>query len=187
MACPWEAPLLLAERKTRKSLAGCDYGGSETYYHEFLSRLSLATRKPEPFLRSWYFDSFMPRMCKVLKKHYQHRPGLPELFKTLARKGLKFAVYSDYPMVAERLHSLGLNPESCGLIFGPENFGAQKPAARPFLSIAEAMNVPPKETLVVGDREDSDGAGAAAAGMSFFKIETGGDWEEFLKSLNLAS
>ncbi|AEF83819.1 hydrolase [Treponema primitia ZAS-2] len=115
----------------------------------------------------------------MLKKYYCPRPGLSELFEKLTRKSRKFAVYSDYPLVAERLRALGLNTEDCGLLYGPENFGAQKPAARPFLSIAEAMGISPGEILVVGDREDTDGAGAAAAGMGFIRIKTDKDWELF--------
>ena len=154
---PLEAFILLAERKTRASLAGCDYGEADAYYGEFFSLLARRLHKPASVLRSWYFDAYMPRMRRVLKKHFRPRPGCPELFEELARSKRTFAVYSDYPQPAGRLQALGLNVDT-NLLFGPENFGAQKPAARPFLAIAEALGVLPEEILVIGDREDADGA-----------------------------
>ncbi|GHU29206.1 hypothetical protein FACS1894172_07300 [Spirochaetia bacterium] len=175
---PFEAFLLLAERKTRKSLAGSDYGQAESYYREFFSRLSQAAGKPEQLLRKWYFESYMPRMCRVLNKYYRPRSHLNELFGHLLKNDFKFSVYSDYPFVMQRLHALGLPVEGYRF-YSPEDFGAQKPALRPFLSIADAMHVVPGETLVVGDRDDTDGAGAAAAGMGFFRIKTDGDWGSF--------
>ncbi|GHT56146.1 hypothetical protein FACS1894109_04270 [Spirochaetia bacterium] len=198
---PLEAFILLAERKTRASLAGCDYGEAEAYYQEFFSLLARRLHKPASILRSWYFDEYMPRMCRVLKKHFRLRPGCLELFEELARKRtgdsqtgnpFKFAVYSDYPQTAERLKALGLNLDT-NLLFGPENFGAQKPAVRPFLAIAESLGVSPEEILVIGDRDDTDGAGARAAGMGFVRIKTGKKqkdgaspslaWEDFCSAL----
>ncbi|GHU55617.1 hypothetical protein FACS189442_3410 [Spirochaetia bacterium] len=178
---PLEAFILLAERKAHASLAGCDYGEAEAYYQEFFSLLSRRLHKPVRVLRSWYFDEYMPRMCRVLKKLFRLRPGCVELFEELARSK-QFAVYSDYPQTTERLKALGLNLDT-HLLFGPENFGAQKPAPRPFLAIAESLGVPPEEILVIGDRDDTDGAGAAAAGMGFVKVTTDGEWKTFCAAL----
>jgi HAD superfamily hydrolase (TIGR01549 family) len=195
-ARPLDVGLLLADRKTRKSLTGADYREAEAYYREFFSRMALRIHKPASALHAWYFDAYMPRMYRVLKKYYRLRPGCVELFEELTRSPrtggpFKFAIYSDYPQTAERLQALGLSVDT-GLLFGPENFGAQKPAVRPFLSIAEALGVPPGEILVVGDREDADGAGAIAAGMDFIRIKTSKkrqgnspalEWEEFCSAL----
>ena len=82
----------------------------------------------------------------------------------------KIAIYSDYPFLKERLEALGLFPGSAVLLYGPESFGAQKPAPRPFLRIAGDLGAAPEEILVIGDREDTDGLGAFKAGMRFFCI-----------------
>jgi FMN phosphatase YigB (HAD superfamily) len=166
---PREGFLMLADRKTRKGLIGRDYGSPEAYYGEFFSQMAQRTGKPAEILRAWYFDSYLPRMCGVLKRHYRPRPGTTELFASLAGRSFPFAVYSDYPLAGERLSALGLDP-AWGRRYGPEHFGAQKPAARPFLSIAAELGVPPGHTLVIGDRDDTDGAGAAAAGMAYIGI-----------------
>jgi FMN phosphatase YigB (HAD superfamily) len=164
---PGEAFVILAERRTRRSLRGCDFGSPEAYYREFFSRMSrLSPGSPET-LRAWYFDRYMPRMCGLLKKHYLPRPGAVELFNYLTQASFPFAVYSDYPLAAERLSALGLEG---GKPYGPEFFGAQKPAVRPFLSIAGDLGSPPDRTLVIGDRDDTDGAGARAAGMGYIHI-----------------
>jgi HAD superfamily hydrolase (TIGR01549 family) len=172
LACPAEAFTLLAERKTRKALAGCDYGGPEAWYGEFFSRMSRLVNKPPEDLRAWYFDRYMPRMTEILRRHYRPRPGAAELFRALRAAALPFAVYSDYPRTAERLAALGLDAAG-GKTYGPEHFGAQKPAARPFLSIAGDLGLPPEQILVIGDRNDTDGAGAAAAGMAYAGIGKG--------------
>jgi FMN phosphatase YigB (HAD superfamily) len=166
-ARPGDALVILAERRIRKGLAGCDFGSPDAYYEEFFSRMSRTSRLAPERLRAWYFDRYMPRMCGLLKKHYRPRPGAAGLFEGLTRSGFPFAVYSDYPWGRERLSALGLEG---GKPYGPEVFGAQKPAVRPFLSIAEALNTPPDRTLVIGDRDDTDGAGAAAAGMGYIGI-----------------
>jgi FMN phosphatase YigB (HAD superfamily) len=166
-----DAPLLWAERKTRKALAGRDFGSPAAYAGEFFSRMSQIAKSPPDTLRAWYVERYMPRICGVLKRHYRPRPGTVEFFADLARTAFPLAVYSDYPHVAERLSALGLDPGGAKL-YGPEHFGAQKPAARPFLTIAKDLGLPPERTLVAGDRADTDGAGAAAAGMAFIGIKT---------------
>jgi FMN phosphatase YigB (HAD superfamily) len=95
-----------------------------------------------------------------------------ELFR-LFESPLRLAVYSDYPFLKERVEALGLCPNPAIPLYGPESFGAQKPAARPFLRIAGDLGVAPKEILVIGDRDETDGLGAFNAGMRFFRLQTG--------------
>ncbi|MDR3173945.1 MAG: HAD family hydrolase, partial [Treponema sp.] len=170
LARPGDGLLMLAERGIRKRFAGADYLSAGAYYGEFFFRMSRAAGRSAEGLRNWYFDRYIPLMCGVLKKHYRPRPGAVELFAGLTQRAFPFAVYSDYPRTAERLSSLGLEQALGGKLYGPEDFGAQKPAPRPFLSIARDMGVPPDRTLVIGDRDDTDGAGAAAAGMAYIGI-----------------
>jgi FMN phosphatase YigB (HAD superfamily) len=177
---PWDVFLIGAERRTHKSLVGADYGSPEAYYQEVFSRMSRMTRKAPQWLRSWYTDRYMPRMCRVLQNHYHPRPRTTELLVGLAQASFPFAVYSDYPAGAARLAALGVDPGVCsGAIYGPEHFGAQKPAARPFVAIAKDLGVDLKRMVVVGDRDDTDGAGAVLAGMGYLPIMTEGAWETF--------
>jgi FMN phosphatase YigB (HAD superfamily) len=157
----------------RKELKGADFQTPEAYYTEFFEGLSRRTGKSAAALRSWYFERYMPNMCRILEKKYKARPWVLEVFDALKEAGIKFAVYSDYPNVAERLRAVGLPPDRCGALYGPDTFGALKPAPRPFFTIARDLHCAPGDTLVIGDREDTDGDGARACGMRFILLRTG--------------
>jgi FMN phosphatase YigB (HAD superfamily) len=163
------------ERLVRSRFAGRDFLTEQNYYRAFFTELGKACYRPPERLRSWYFNHFMPSMVRILKKHYKPRPGLQELLQYIESPSstLRVAVYSDYPMLKKRMEALGLNTTDKIHLYGPESFGAQKPAARPFLQIAKNMGLQPEEILVIGDREDTDGIGAFKAGMRFFCLETG--------------
>jgi len=163
------------ERLVRSRFAGRDFSTPDNYYRAFFSELAKACLNKPERMRSWYFNHYMPRMIRILKKHYNPRPGLGDLLSRLESPGsaLKTAVYSDYPVLRERMQALGLDVSHNIKLYGPESFGAQKPAARPFLQIAKDFGLQPEEILVIGDREDTDGLGAFNSGMRFFCLETG--------------
>lgn len=192
-ANPRDTALIRKERMVRKLLSGRDMESPERFFSLFFASLARLSGKSESFLRSWYFNRYMPLMCGLLKRHYAPRPGTEELFGLLKEAALPFAVYSDYPLTAERLAALGLNPERCPC-YGPDSFGALKPAPRPFRIIAENMGSPCAATLVAGDRVETDGAGAAACGMRYVRIRRRGgtgqgesrpvmNWETFRTAL----
>ena len=179
---------LWRERLVRKNFIGCDYLVPEEYYRAFFTELGKACSRSPEQMHNWYFNRFIPRMIQVLKKHYKPRPGVLEMLRWFkdhtndvpafdgsgsAHPVPKVAVYSDYPFLKERTEALGIVTGPDILLYGPESFGAQKPATRPFLSIAKDLGVIPEEVLVIGDREETDGLGAFKAGMRFFCLETG--------------
>jgi FMN phosphatase YigB (HAD superfamily) len=182
-ANPFDIFRIWKERRTRKHFEGCDLLTSEAYFNAFFTVLGKACFLPAKCLRNWYFKHYMPRMIRVIKKHYVPRPGVKELLKRFEAPAgsswglpLNFpalAVYSDYPLVKERMAAMGLSPSTRLRLYGPDFFGAQKPAKRPFQCIAQDMGLRPEEVLVIGDREDTDGRGAFDAGMRFFCLETG--------------
>jgi FMN phosphatase YigB (HAD superfamily) len=177
-AYPPDALRIWKERLVRKSFAGCDYDSAEEYHRAFFAAFGKACLRSPQKTRDWYFNHYMPRMVRVLQKHYQPRPGVQKLLlhfggKTEAGHLPRIAVYSDYPFLKERLEALGVIHGPGVLLYGPESFGAQKPAARPFLHIAADLGVRPDEVLVIGDRNDTDGLGAFNAGMRFFCLQTG--------------
>jgi FMN phosphatase YigB (HAD superfamily) len=188
-AKPADLFLVRAERQARKRLAGCDYGSAEGYYREFFAELARLTRLSPASARSWYQEKYMPRMIRVLGKFFRCRPGAAGLFAALRTGGnaagrpVPFAVYSDYPRTAERLAAVGLDAAFPWGVYGPEDFGAQKPAPRPFRDIAAALACDPAGILVAGDRDDTDGAGAAAAGMGYANIADGGGWLAFCNAV----
>jgi len=161
------------ERLVRKRFAGCDFSSSDNYYRAFFSTMAKHRWSSPTRMRNWFQNRYMPRMVRVLKKHYKPRPGVDELLRRYNRDMIKIAVYSDYPLLKERMEAIGLTAGLDLPLYGPESFGAQKPAVRPFLRIAGDLGLAPEEILVIGDRNETDGMGAFHAGMRFFCIETG--------------
>jgi len=172
-AYPLDWRRIWKERLIRKRFSGCDYSSPEEYYNAFFSELGKACFRSPKRMRDWYFDHYIPRMISVLRKYYEARPGAAEFFSRMKNNSTRIAVYSDYPLLKERMATLGLYTSDNILLYGPESFGAQKPAVRPLLKIAEDIGIPPEEILVIGDREETDGLGAFNAGMRFFCLETG--------------
>ena len=175
-AYPPDVIRIWKERLIRRQFAGCDYNSTEEYEQAFFNAFAKISISSPARIRYWYFNRYVPRMARTLKKHFKPRPGAVELFKrfdTGSTDKLKIAVYSDYPSLKDRLEALGIYPGADVFLYGPESFGAQKPAAQPFRIIAKDLGVAPEEVLVIGDREDTDGLGAFHAGMHFFCLETG--------------
>jgi len=176
-ANPFDALQVWRERLVRKRFAGCDYASAKEYYRAFFIALGKASFCSPEKARSWYFNRYMPRMVRVLQRHYNPRPGVQELFLRYGGKvgssALRIAVYSDYPFLKERMEALGVIHGPKIKLYGPEAFGAQKPAARPFIRISGDLGARPEEVLVIGDRNDTDGMGAFNAGMRYFSLATG--------------
>jgi FMN phosphatase YigB (HAD superfamily) len=88
--------------------------------------------------------------------------GLVSALEALDREGIPRAVLSDYP--AERkLHNMDLS-EGWAALICCEDLGALKPLPDGLKAAAEAMGLPPDRVLHIGDREDTDGEMARAAG-----------------------
>lgn len=163
-------PWVKAEREVRRSLAGADMQDGATLRLEMTKRLANATGADATKISTWYSDKYLPSMAKVLKSAYKARNGVQETISSLINAGIKVCVLSDYPNTEQRMEAIGLNDRRIGK-WSAEEMGALKPSARPFIEVARAMGVEPAETLVIGDRADTDGAGAKAAGMGALLIE----------------
>ena len=90
-------------------------------------------------------------------------PGVEPLLSGLARAGTATAVVSNWDFSLRRtLARLGLDFDAivtCG------ETGVRKPDPRIFLEALARLGVEPGRALHVGDSADTDGAGAAAAGI----------------------
>jgi HAD superfamily hydrolase (TIGR01549 family) len=94
-----------------------------------------------------------------------------ELFddiRTFRAGGGKTALVSDYP-ARSKLRALGATQLFDVVVASGEPGGPQrlKPHPEGYLRAAESLGVAPERCLVLGDRDDADGAAARAARMSF--------------------
>jgi putative hydrolase of the HAD superfamily len=82
----------------------------------------------------------------------------------LHARGYALGVLSEYP-VDRKLEALGLRDLPWSAAMSCEEVGILKPDPAPFLEAARRMALAPERLLFVGDRRDTDVAGASAAGM----------------------
>ena len=122
-------------------------------------------RSPEDVLRivtEWMHE----RPGKYLRQF--QRTALIEEIRQFRARGGKTALVSDYP-ASVKLAALGAaalfdTVVASGEVGGPSKL---KPDPEGYLLAASRLGVAPSRCLVIGDREDADGAAATAAQMEF--------------------
>ncbi len=123
-------------------------------------------RLDEAALRKVVTTWMMKRPGKWLRRLVRREliEGLQE-FRTA---GGKLGVVSDYP-AKDKLESMGLDTLFDVVVANGEHpeLRRLKPAPDGYLIAAQALGVPPAQCLVIGDRDDADGAAARRAGMQF--------------------
>ncbi|MBD3392209.1 MAG: HAD hydrolase-like protein [Chitinivibrionales bacterium] len=155
----------------RDTLAGQDFGTGDALLAELGSRLARRMRARNPMaMRAWILDRFYAEFQAAMPLMGGAREGLSDTLAAARSKGIRTAVLSDYNRVEERLAGLGINRFQFDLIGSAESLGALKPCPRPFLQMASAWELEPGSVLVIGDRDDTDGASARAAGMRFIQV-----------------
>jgi len=155
----WRA--LQAYRSAQESLRRASTIGSPATLQRTAAarRSGLSEAAVDGLVREWLFS----RPLKYLR--WCRAKDLDRLLGLLERKGVLSGVLSDYP-AHDKLAALGLRDRFWPVLSAADaEIGALKPHPRGFLRAASLWNVHPSEVLVVGDRLDADGAGAAAAGM----------------------
>lgn len=100
---------------------------------------------------------------------YYRYPGLLEFFNNLNRRGIKTAIFSDYP-AAEKIAALGI-PNCFTFCATDKNINRLKPDPKGLFVIAKTLGGSVKQCLFIGDRDDRDGGCARRAGMEYLIIE----------------
>lgn len=172
----------------RKSKAGIDFGSRDALLDAVALDASLRIQSGEPDdLRRWYEECLYGRFVSVLRRFFRARSCVGRFLE--ARRGGNgqrsplLGVLSDYGHVDDRIHAIGLDPLRFDIRLSNEDEGALKPAARPFLRAAELLGVDCRKILMVGDLDEADGAGAAAAGMAFVRVATTREARAFFRGL----
>jgi FMN phosphatase YigB (HAD superfamily) len=124
--------------------------------------LGVPTTEVAPLVAEW----MIRRPGKWLRL-FRRRTLLAEI-ERFRRAGGRTALVSDYP-AQDKLRALGARELFDVLVANgePGGPGRLKPWPDGLLMAAERLAVAPETCLVLGDREDADGAAARAAGMQF--------------------
>jgi HAD superfamily hydrolase (TIGR01549 family) len=99
--------------------------------------------------------------------------GADEFITLVQQRGIRTGVFSDYPADG-KLKALGLTVEVVRDATSTD-VARLKPDPAGFLKVAELLAVSPARCLIIGDRDDRDGAAAASGGFVYLKkIAIGG-------------
>ncbi|MDG5816346.1 HAD family hydrolase [Chitinispirillales bacterium ANBcel5] len=156
--------------KERSRYAGLDLNCKNDLMNKLCSSLSVIEKCQPEEIQKWIDTVFYPSFVSSMIFFKNSRPGVNATLEKLKDSGIKLGVLSDYDLVAERLQKLGIDTSLFETLTSSEFYGALKPSPRPLLAVAELWNLKPENVLIVGDRDDTDGAAAKAAGMQFQKI-----------------
>ncbi len=135
-------------------------------YQQQLERAATRSGRPIAEVRSIVSEWMIDRPGRLIRKH--RRETLVAEIAAFKQTGGKTALVSDYPArtkllaleLAELFDATVANGETEGLT-------RLKPAPDGYLLAARLLDTPPEACLVIGDRDDADGAAARAAGMQF--------------------
>ena len=163
--------MMLIERRTRKQLMGTWMGDRESFYNLFFQTMANGHRFSASYARWWYSTRYMPLMVKIIKKHYQLVPWVMPFIQQCKKLGVRLVVLSDYGHTTEKLQALGLEQSLFDWVVSAPELGGLKPAPQLLYKVTEYMEVTPEQCLVIGDRNDTDGALAQAVGASFLLMK----------------
>lgn len=124
-------------------------------------KLGRAPADVERHVREWMFERPLKWVARA------KRPGLLQALAAFRAAGGKTALVSDYPATG-KLRALGALELFDVVVSSGEPGGPQrlKPDPEGYLSAARRLGIEPARCLVIGDRDDADGAAARSAGMS---------------------
>jgi HAD superfamily hydrolase (TIGR01549 family) len=169
VALPFVAPRLApqrfralsAYRRAQEELRG--HGAAEFVGAAQVQRAAREANIPAQEVEALVEEWMIRRPLKYLRR--LRAAGLEDILGLLDRRGVPAGVFSDYPAEA-KIAALGLSGRfAFALSSSDPKIGAFKPHPRGFLRACECLHLRPAEVLMVGDRADTDAAGAAAAGM----------------------
>jgi len=133
----------------------------------------ICARHPLPHDAQWLDACYTARVLPVLRDRLRPLPGVPEVPRALAARGMRLAVgSSSNPDVIETtLTTLGVRPLFEAVVSGAE-VARGKPAPDVFLEAAKRLGVAPEACVVIEDSERGVQA-ARAAGMRCVAIPCG--------------
>jgi FMN phosphatase YigB (HAD superfamily) len=143
-----------------------EHGGGSDPFRLQLARTAEALSMEEDVLEGLVQRWMIERPGRWLARF--KRNELFEEIRAFRAVGGKTAVVSDYP-ARSKLQALGASALFDVVVASgePGGPGRLKPDPAGYLRAAAELGVRPERCLVIGDRDDADGAAARSAGMQF--------------------
>ena len=160
-----------AERHTRAKMKGIYLGNKEAFYESYFLHLSQMLKTSADSVQQWYENRYMPLMVNLIGKHHLAGDWIMPFIQQCRSRGIKLVVLSDYDHAEDKLQALGLSPTLFDWVVSAPALGGLKPAPQLLHQVAQQMGLPVEKCLVIGDREDTDGAMARATGAQFQLIK----------------
>ena len=161
---------IASERHARRLLKGQDFGDADTFYKTLFTHISSHQNVPYLKVKEWYFGQYLPLTIDILYQHYEAGAFVIPLLRELDKRNIKTAVFSDYRCVEDKIRAIGLESKMFDYCLAAPELGGLKPNKTLFMRLLKLMRVKPEQTLMIGDREDTDGQGTKNAGMKFLKV-----------------
>jgi FMN phosphatase YigB (HAD superfamily) len=155
-----EFTTIMRFRACRERWSGCGQSDLATGQYEFAAR---EIGRPADEIRRLVGDWIERRPLAHMQAC--RFSGVDAVFSRLRARGIRLGVFSDYPVEA-KLAALGLSADAVAYSLEPE-IGWLKPHTAVLSAVAFRMSVRPEDCLVIGDREERDGACARALGAHF--------------------
>ena len=128
-------------------------------YAEVARELGMGIEEVRNVVNDWMFERPLNHLAACIY------PGVKELFSLLIKNKIKIGIFSDYPCRSKlRVLDLCADAMVCATEAEVDRF---KPHPKGLLFTAEKLEVPIKNCLFIGDRDDKDGECARRAGMSY--------------------
>jgi HAD superfamily hydrolase (TIGR01549 family) len=141
------------------------------------------TRQPvtfqykDPYVRALVEEWIHRRPLHVVKNYrFTH---IERVFDALRVRGIKIGICSDYPAV-EKVASLGL---AADVAVCAQDVGYFKPHPAGLVRIVDTLGIAPDQCLMIGDRDNRDGAAARAIAMPFLLCKGRNFYIDMLNSL----
>lgn len=182
--CGWSAVRILGRfRAEHERLRHKAEDAANTPYDLQIERTSQALGVSAKLVRQVVHSWMQERPQKWLPRCIRH--GLVQRVKDFRRASGRVAVVSDYPATA-KLAALGLAPLVDVVVSSGETGELKrlKPAPDGYLLAARMLEIPAEQCLVIGDRDDTDGQAAQAAGMEFLHVRRIGELRRSPSPLN---
>ena len=168
---PLKAFWMLSERMARRRLAGKEFDSSQALYDTLYHTIANKHYSTPHKAQRWYEESYMPTMVRLIGERHPIREEIVPLIEHYRNRGMKIALFSDYAWTHDKLSVLGIDESLFDIITDGLSLAGLKPCKRSFMRVLELLHSTADTTLMIGDRDDTDGAGAKSVGMDFINIK----------------